>query len=369
MCVYKYTCMHWHGLLAYPPVCACAAMAMQNLGSPMQLGFPISNYTMSLALLERIDFWDTTEDAIGEDFHMFVKAYFKTHGQVSPAPCAAYAFDNLDRRTSLLDVQPKPRQYLPGQDHVELRSPSVPHLMHGTQGNAGARDMSDEFVFPPCQRICSTWSGLLPRCFTWASLEVAMFVQVRLAAIPSPINMLNLQAGGYWETIRARMVQAERHARGCADFAYCLKHARSMPHFSWRTVALCLKVGPLGASQHCDPLVKANRGLLSAWMVPSLSASHRPPEPVGLKGVSFVRQQRAFCRSPYFYSESVPPQRCLALPGAGVGSTDAPCMCSLLHGSGSWLGCVCQQICGAQWYAFLVTDLLMLMATDRIILA
>ena len=70
-----------------------------------------------------------------------------------------------------------------------------------------------------------------------------MALQVRLAAIPSPVNMLNLQAGGYWETIRARMVQAERHARGCADFAYCLKHARSMPHFSWRTVALCLKVG------------------------------------------------------------------------------------------------------------------------------
>ena len=61
-------------------------MAMQNLGSPMQLGFPISNYTMSLSLLERIDFWDTTEDAIGEDFHMFVKAYFKTHGQVRHLP-------------------------------------------------------------------------------------------------------------------------------------------------------------------------------------------------------------------------------------------------------------------------------------------
>ena len=57
-------------------------MAMQNLGSPMGLGFPISNYTMSAALLERIDFWDTVEDAIGEDFHMFVKAYFKTGGQV-----------------------------------------------------------------------------------------------------------------------------------------------------------------------------------------------------------------------------------------------------------------------------------------------
>ena len=61
-------------------------MAMQNLGSPMQLGFPISNYTMSLSLLERVDFWDTTEDAIGEDFHMFVKGYFKTHGQVRSSP-------------------------------------------------------------------------------------------------------------------------------------------------------------------------------------------------------------------------------------------------------------------------------------------
>lgn len=67
-------------------------------------------------------------------------------------------------------------------------------------------------------------------------------MQVRLAAIPSPINMLNLQAAGWWPTIWARMVQAERHARGCADFAYCLKHARSMPKFSWTTVALCLKV-------------------------------------------------------------------------------------------------------------------------------
>ena len=66
------------------PGAAFAAMAMQNLGSPMGLGFPISNYTLSAALLERIDFWDTVEDAIGEDFHMFVKAYFKTGGQARP---------------------------------------------------------------------------------------------------------------------------------------------------------------------------------------------------------------------------------------------------------------------------------------------
>ena len=76
----------------------CAAMAMQNLGSPMQLGFPISNYTMSLALLERVDFWDTSEDAIGEDFHMFVKAYFKTHGQVRCSSCQPRPFQKPSSR-------------------------------------------------------------------------------------------------------------------------------------------------------------------------------------------------------------------------------------------------------------------------------
>ncbi len=71
-------------------------------------------------------------------------------------------------------------------------------------------------------------------------------VQARLAAIPAPINMLNLQAPSFLRTMWARMVQAERHARGCADFAYALKHARAMPAFSWTTVALCLKVRPAG---------------------------------------------------------------------------------------------------------------------------
>ena len=82
-----------------------------------------------------------------------------------------------------------------------------------------------------------------------------MHAQVRLAAIPSPINMLNLQAAGWWRTVWARMVQAERHARGCADFAYCLKHARSMPNFSWQTLALCLKArAPLPTCVWCHLL-------------------------------------------------------------------------------------------------------------------
>jgi hypothetical protein len=89
-------------------------------------------------------------------------------------------------------------------------------------------------------------------------------VQVRLAAIPSPINMLNLQAAGWWRTVWARMVQAERHARGCADFAYCLKHARSMPGFSWQTVALCLKVGSLHSCV-LRPIKLLNPGWYNAW--------------------------------------------------------------------------------------------------------
>ena len=58
-----------------------SAMAAQNLGSSLGLGFPISNYTMSASLLRAVDFWDLHDDAIGEDLHMFLKAYFKTGGE------------------------------------------------------------------------------------------------------------------------------------------------------------------------------------------------------------------------------------------------------------------------------------------------
>jgi len=58
-----------------------SAMAAQNLGSSMGLGFPISNYTMSASLLQAVGFWDLHDDAIGEDLHMFLKAFFKTGGE------------------------------------------------------------------------------------------------------------------------------------------------------------------------------------------------------------------------------------------------------------------------------------------------
>lgn len=58
-----------------------SAMAAQNLGSSLGLGFPISNYSMSASLLRSVGFWDLHDDAIGEDLHMFLKAYFKSGGE------------------------------------------------------------------------------------------------------------------------------------------------------------------------------------------------------------------------------------------------------------------------------------------------
>ncbi|GAX78778.1 hypothetical protein CEUSTIGMA_g6215.t1 [Chlamydomonas eustigma] len=69
-----------------------AAMAIQNMNpmSMTMIGFPMSAYSLSLALAKRVGFWDTHPDAIGEDMHMFIKAYIKTKGecqiQFVPAP-------------------------------------------------------------------------------------------------------------------------------------------------------------------------------------------------------------------------------------------------------------------------------------------
>lgn len=68
-----------------------AAMAIQNM-SPFAgvVGFPMSAYSMSVNLVRRVQFWDTHPDAIGEDMHMFIKAFIRTKGEVKvqfvPAP-------------------------------------------------------------------------------------------------------------------------------------------------------------------------------------------------------------------------------------------------------------------------------------------
>lgn len=45
-------------------------MIMQNLSNIRGMHFPCSTYTLSMALADRVGYWDTTINAIGEDMHM-----------------------------------------------------------------------------------------------------------------------------------------------------------------------------------------------------------------------------------------------------------------------------------------------------------
>ena len=110
------------------------------------MSFPLSSYTLSFNLIKKIGFWDTCPDAIGEDYHTTIKAFWKTNGNV------------------------------------------------------------------------------------------------RTVEIHIPFNLVNVQTGnGYYEDVMARFWQAERHARGCADVAYCLKMLFTKS-LSWRTVFLSYHV-------------------------------------------------------------------------------------------------------------------------------
>lgn len=59
-----------------------SCMHHSNLLSVIDAGFPLSNYTLSFNLIKRIGFWDTCADAIGEDFHTTLKAFWKTRGEI-----------------------------------------------------------------------------------------------------------------------------------------------------------------------------------------------------------------------------------------------------------------------------------------------
>ncbi len=66
-----------------------------NLHSVANIVFPLSNYTLSYNLAKRVQFWDTCEDAVGEDFHMFHKTFWKTKGEVKGIPIFT-AFNQLN---------------------------------------------------------------------------------------------------------------------------------------------------------------------------------------------------------------------------------------------------------------------------------
>jgi hypothetical protein len=61
---------------------AHGALHFTNLIGTFEAAFPLSNYTLSFNLIKRIGFWDTCPDAIGEDFHTTIKAFWKTNGDV-----------------------------------------------------------------------------------------------------------------------------------------------------------------------------------------------------------------------------------------------------------------------------------------------
>src|ERR1700730_371719 len=63
-----------------------SAMVMSNLSNSRGLAFPCSTYSLSMVLAERVGYWDTDADSVGEDLHMWLKCFFKTDGTARSAP-------------------------------------------------------------------------------------------------------------------------------------------------------------------------------------------------------------------------------------------------------------------------------------------
>eukprot|EP00183_Erythrolobus_madagascarensis_P003114 CAMPEP_0185851932 /NCGR_PEP_ID=MMETSP1354-20130828/12444_1 /TAXON_ID=708628 /ORGANISM="Erythrolobus madagascarensis, Strain CCMP3276" /LENGTH=510 /DNA_ID=CAMNT_0028553047 /DNA_START=143 /DNA_END=1675 /DNA_ORIENTATION=- len=59
-----------------------SVLALQQMASAFNIAFPLSNYTLSLELLQETNFLDAHPDAIADDSHVVLKAYFKTRGNI-----------------------------------------------------------------------------------------------------------------------------------------------------------------------------------------------------------------------------------------------------------------------------------------------
>jgi hypothetical protein len=57
-----------------------------NIVSFCDIGFPASNYSVSFKLIKKIGFWDTCADAIAEDYHFTLKAFWKNEGKIKSIP-------------------------------------------------------------------------------------------------------------------------------------------------------------------------------------------------------------------------------------------------------------------------------------------
>lgn len=63
-----------------------SSMIMANLNSSRGLAFPCSTYSVSWVLANRVGYWDTDADAVGEDMHMALKCMFRTEGRARTIP-------------------------------------------------------------------------------------------------------------------------------------------------------------------------------------------------------------------------------------------------------------------------------------------
>ncbi|KAG2189823.1 hypothetical protein INT46_006023 [Mucor plumbeus] len=63
-----------------------SAMVMSSLSNSRGLSFPCSTYSLSMVLAEKVGYWDTDADSVGEDMHMMLKCFFKTDGLARCCP-------------------------------------------------------------------------------------------------------------------------------------------------------------------------------------------------------------------------------------------------------------------------------------------
>ena len=105
---------------------------LYQLARPLQVRMPVACYSMSLALLERIGYWEVGECGIGEDAHTALKAFWATGGEAR-------------RRRRRSTRSPSPA--------------STPRHLHAPQ--AGTTPIFERFE---CQTVCYARSRLrLPR--------------------------------------------------------------------------------------------------------------------------------------------------------------------------------------------------------------
>lgn len=59
---------------------------LSNLVTAAQLSFPFANYTFSYEFIVKVGLFDVSSDAMGEDFHIILKSFYKTNGLLRTVP-------------------------------------------------------------------------------------------------------------------------------------------------------------------------------------------------------------------------------------------------------------------------------------------